>query len=165
MITAECLILSAGKSERMGDLKPLLKYKNQSFLANIIIKTAPLCKNVLVVLGYKSDEIQEKVTNELIQLSSGGKYEGDKDILSKVKFVFNPGYEKGMYNSLQKGLSELSGNGWTIYHFADQPGVPEEFYSNFLAQTEENCDIIQPLFMKRKGHPLLLNDCSKKEYS
>ena len=44
-----------------------------------------------------------------------------------------------------------------IYHFVDQPMLPEVFYIDFAAQKDFSIDWIQPEYREQKGHPILIN--------
>jgi molybdenum cofactor cytidylyltransferase len=136
------LILSAGLSGRMKKFKPLLLYKNKSFLQNIALKLNKVCDKIIVVTGYKAEEVEENV-NQL-------------NLLSKIDFVFNPDYEEGMFTSLKAGLKKADDADWILYHFVDQPGLPFTFYSEFLSQIDDKYHWIQPAMENRRGHPILI---------
>lgn len=139
------LIISAGLSGRMNAFKPLLIFKEKSFLINIMEKLSTVCEKIIVVTGYKKEEI-ERHLNEA--LPSGLK--------NKTVIVHNELYELGMFSSLKRGLKHCTNSDWVIYHFVDQPTIPKEFYPEFVNQTEKNYDWIQPVNKGRKGHPVLL---------
>ena len=136
------LILSAGLSERMGKFKPLLSYKGKSFIQNIVLKLNSVCYKIIVVTGYKANEVEENV-NQL-------------NLPSKIEFARNESFEKGMLTSLQAGLAKATESDWTIYHFVDQPGLPEDFYKEFVKQIDDKHNWIQPKINKQKGHPILI---------
>ncbi len=136
------IILSAGLSGRMKMFKPLLPYKGKSFVQNIVHKLNPVCDKIIIVTGYKTNEVEENVNN--------------LNLYSKIEFVFNPDYEKGMFTSLQKGISEAKNCDWILNHFVDQPGLPENFYLDFVKQIDNNCNWIQPVNKGQKGHPILI---------
>src|SRR3954466_899551 len=82
------IILSAGKSERMGSPKALLQYRGQSFLATILAEVASArMMPAIVVAGHHYDEISQAFPN--------------------VQIVFNPNYEQGMSTSVQAGIRAL----------------------------------------------------------
>ena len=58
----------------------------------------------------------------------------------------------------KKGISE-NGNkfDWILYHFVDQPGLPEKFYKEFTNQIDDKHNWIQPSFKKQSGHPILIH--------
>jgi len=138
------IIITAGLSSRMGKFKPLLKYNGLTFLENIISKLDLICSKIIVVTGHNSDKIIENIS----LLSN--------DIKSKIKIVNNKNYEKGMFTSLQKGLENCNSN-WVLYHFVDQPNLPEQFYKQFIDKIGNNYNWIQPINNERKGHPILFN--------
>ncbi len=136
------LILSAGLSGRMERFKPLLSYKGKSFIQNIALKLNSVCDKIIIVTGYNANEVEEDI-NQL-------------NINSKIEFVFNSNYEKGMLTSLQAGLAKAMESDWIIYHFVDQPGLPEDFYNEFVNQIDDNYNWIQPKIKEQNGHPILI---------
>ena len=137
------LIISAGLSQRMGKFKPLLGYKGKSFIQNIVLRLDSVCDKIIIVTGFKANEVTEDV-NQL-------------NINSKIEFVFNSEYEKGLFTSLQAGLAKAVESNWIIYHFVDQPGLPEEFYKEFVKQIDDKHNWIQPKIKSQKGHPVLIH--------
>ena len=117
------LILSAGLSGRMGKFKPLLNYNGKSFIQNIVFKLYSVCDKIMVVTGYKANEVDENV-NQL-------------NLPSKIEFIYNESFEKGMFTSLQAGLAKAMESDWIMYHFVDQPGLPEVFYKKFVEQIDD----------------------------
>jgi molybdenum cofactor cytidylyltransferase len=136
------LVIAAGVSGRMKKFKPLLQYKCKTFIQNIILKLNPVCDKIIIVTGYKAKEVKENVN--------------DLNINSKIEFVFNPDYEKGMFTSLQAGVRKVDDCNWILYHFVDQPGLPENFYSEFVKQIDNKHNWIQPKIKEQKGHPVLI---------
>jgi len=126
----------------MRKFKPLLSYKGKSFIQNIVLKLNSICDKIIIVTGYKANEVEENV-NQL-------------NINSKIEFVFNPEFEKGMFTSLQTGLVEAKEYDWILYHFVDQPGLSEVFYKRFVEQIDEKHNWVQPVIGKQKGHPILI---------
>jgi len=137
------LIISAGLSQRMGKFKPLLNYKGKSFIQNIVFKLNSVCDEIIIVTGFKANEVKENV-NQL-------------NMQSKIEFVQNESFEKGMFTSLQAGLAKAKESDWIIYHFVDQPGLPEEFYKEFVNQIDDKHNWIQPAIKEQKGHPILIH--------
>jgi CTP:molybdopterin cytidylyltransferase MocA len=137
------VVLAAGLSGRMGKFKPLLEYRGKSFIQNIVIKLNSVCDKTIIVTGFKSNEVEENV----IQLRLKG----------KIEYVFNRKYEKGMFTSLQAGLRAAKNPDWVLYHFVDQPGLPEKFYTDFIEQIDDKYSWIQPSFKKQNGHPILIH--------
>jgi len=140
------LIISSGFSSRMGKLKPLLEFDGLPFLVQIIKKMSTVCDKIVIVLGHEAESIESIVKNYLVDLK----------LSDRTNFVVNKNFEEGMFTSLQCGLGHLQNSDWILYHFADQPGLPELFYKDFSLQIENGVDWIQPIIKGRKGHPILL---------
>lgn len=134
------LLISAGLSGRMGQFKPLMLYKDKSFVVTIIEKLFTVCESVIVVTGFKSDEVKSVCSLQFAD---------------RVECVFNPNYEHGMFTSLQAGLTELKDSDWILYHFVDQPFHEEKFYRELISQIDDSNDWIQPCYNGKEGHPVL----------
>jgi molybdenum cofactor cytidylyltransferase len=133
----------------MKMFKPLANYKGKTFLFNIIIKLDKICNEIIIVTGFNSDELK---TETMKSLEDDNQFE----IIPKLKFTFNELFQKGMFTSLQKGISEASNCDWILYHFVDQPGLPKNFYTDFINQIDNAHNWIQPVIKGQKGHPILL---------
>ena len=127
----------------MGKFKPLLSYKGKSFIQNIVLKLNSVCDKVIVVTGYKVSEVEENVNQLNLSL--------------KIEYVHNESYEKGMLTSLQAGLAKAMESDWIIYHFVDQPGLPQKFYTDFVNQIDKHHNWVQPVIGIQKGHPILIH--------
>jgi molybdenum cofactor cytidylyltransferase len=136
------LLIAAGHSDRMNEFKPLMLYHGNTFIIEIIRKMKSICRKIVVVTGHYSEKIQSEIEKHLL-------------INSGISIVFNNDYKKGMFTSLQCGLIELRNTEWVLYHFVDQPGLPEEFYKEFDSQVDENYNWIQPKYNSIKGHPII----------
>jgi molybdenum cofactor cytidylyltransferase len=132
----------------MKMFKPLADYKGKTFIHNIILKLNPVCKKIFVVTGFNSEKLEDEVNKT---------FSDEKDILNKLIFVYNENYEQGMFTSLQNGIKETSNCDWVLYHFVDQPGLPDSFYKEFAEQIDNEHNWIQPSYKKRHGHPILLD--------
>lgn len=142
------IVLSAGLSGRMNAFKPLLKLNNgKTFIQTIVEKLSSVCDEIIVVTGYKNNEIEQSL------ISTEQK--------EKIKFVFNEAYKSGMFTSLQAGLSGTNSK-WFLYHFVDQPSLPLSFYSDFANQIDDQFNWIQPTYQNRKGHPILFDSYVKE---
>lgn len=139
------LLISAGLSGRMGAFKPLMNYEGEPFLIVIIKKLLKFCDRVVVVTGYKSDEIELTLNSSIPQLRN------------RVAFAFNSDYEKGMFTSLKTGIKELCNSDWVLYHFVDQPFFSKKFYEDLISQINVESDWIQPVHHGEEGHPVIFN--------
>ncbi len=90
------LILAAGASNRIGQPKQLLTYKNGTFISNITeeaIKSK--VGDVFIVYGAYRNQIESEI----------------RPFARKAKSFYNENWERGMGNSLAKGISEISQHG------------------------------------------------------
>ena len=133
----------------MGKFKPLAEYKGKAFIYNIILKLNPVCDKIIVVTGFKGEELKNRIIGDLSA-------DDQAEINKKMLFVQNENYKKGMFTSLQTGLAGAKECDWILYHFVDQPGLPEKFYPDFIKQIDNNCNWIQPVNKGQKGHPILI---------
>ncbi len=138
------LIIAAGFSSRMKKFKPLLGYNGESFIQNIAVKLNLISNGITIVTGYNSNLLEEHIT------------QWQPELKSKTQIIFNSNYNKGMFASLKKGVENCKTD-WLLYHFVDQPNIPEKFYYEFTRQSREACDWLQPLHKGKKGHPIIFN--------
>ncbi len=143
----DAIILSAGKSGRIGEPKALLKFNGKSFIANILEKLLPLCNKIVIVLGYQSKQIFTSIVNEKIY----------SDHQEKIFIEINENFEKGMFSSIQSGLKQFRNSNYVLIHQVDQPGLPQKFYNEFASQIDERIDWLQPSYQGRLGHPIIIN--------
>lgn len=142
----DALLISAGYSGRMGDFKPLLKINDKTFLQIILEKLLQVCSKVVVVTGFKNEMVEKEIEN-LKKVYPG--------IFENVSCVFNEIYYDGMFTSIQKGIQLLYNSDWVIFHFVDQPLIPNNFYSELVNQIDDNYDWVQPVYNYTNGHPVI----------
>lgn len=133
----------------MGKFKPLAEYKGKAFIYNIILKLNPVCDKIIVVTGFKGEELKNRIIGDLLA-------DNQAEMIKKMLFVQNEDYKKGMFTSLQTGLAGAKECDWILYHFVDQPGLPEKFYPDFISEIDDNYDWIQPVNKGQKSHPILI---------
>lgn len=151
-MTVNGLIISSGYSERMGQQKALMMYDGLPFAVQIINKLSQVCEKIFVVIGHEADTVKSTIEKYLTDPPLS-----NKNLLSIVEFVHNENYSQGMFTSLQEGLKKMEECDHVIYHFIDQPMLPEMFYIDFAAQKDFSVDWIQPMYHEMKGHPILIN--------
>ncbi len=148
METFDAILLTAGKSSRMGQDKALLEIKGRKVINIIIEKLLIACKNrngnisIQVVLGHHAKIIEKHI---------------EKEFLNKINFVYNKNYENGMYSSIKKGVSSLSEKNHLILQMIDQPFIEQELYHKIIKEYNGNSPILQPIFNNKKGHPIIIN--------
>lgn len=140
------LVISAGLSGRMNSFKPLLELNGKSFLQIILEKLFLVCNEVVIVTGFNSTKIHEELEK--------------KHLKNNCKLVHNENYSSGMFSSLKLGLNHISSK-WILFHFVDQPTLPEKFYFDFSSILSDTHDWFQPVNKGRKGHPIIFNDFVK----
>jgi molybdenum cofactor cytidylyltransferase len=133
----EGVIIAAGQSERMSpQLKLLLPLNGQSVLRHSIFSMLPFVSRVIVVTGYRSEDIIEHI----------------KDI-ERVQTVFNPNHQKGMFSSIITGVSKVTGEHAFLLP-ADCPFISGEVYKKMSSSDE---DIVIPVYDDQPGHPIRLS--------
>ncbi|MBM4171584.1 MAG: hypothetical protein FJ214_06940 [Ignavibacteria bacterium] len=140
------LILAAGLSSRINSFKPILHLNKKPFVNVIAEKLLKVCSDLVIVTGYKSDIILEIIKDYF------------QEETLRIKLTYNEDFEKGMLSSLQKGISSAKNSDWILFHFVDQPTIPEKFYFDFIDQIKPQFNWIQPSINSCKGHPILINN-------
>jgi molybdenum cofactor cytidylyltransferase len=132
------IVLTAGKSERMGRPKALLRFRGRTFLENILDAIAQSSvKDTVVVVGHHRREIEQALAG------------------SSPTIVFNADYEQGMITSFQKGIRALRpGTSGGLLFLVDHPLVAAGTIEALIAHLAPN-RIVVPVFEGRRGHPVL----------
>ena len=119
------IILAAGASERLGQPKQLLQYRERTLLRNVVeTALASLCRPVIVVLGAFADQIRPEVEN------------------TEVSVVFNSNWEEGMSASIRAGLAavrevEQESEG-VMFMVCDQPLVSASLLESLVVAYRES---------------------------
>ncbi|MDZ7371714.1 MAG: nucleotidyltransferase family protein [candidate division KSB1 bacterium] len=132
------LILAAGESRRMGELKPLLRINGLTFLQHIeqALRGAGI-EEIIAVIGHQAARIQNE---------SG----------ANVRFVVNPNYQLGQLSSLQTGIRAVGNAEAVIVCLVDQPHVQPAWIEQLVtAFREAHPLIVRPCCKGRCGHPVL----------
>ncbi len=133
------LILAAGESRRMGELKPLLHIGGLSFLQHIerALRAAGV-HTVTAVVGCRAEEVMTQ---------SG--FEG--------RFAVNRNYALGQFSSLQVGVQSLPPHTrGAVVCLVDQPHVRSEWITKLIEAFERTeALIVRPRCGERFGHPVL----------
>jgi len=141
MKRVEGLVLAAGKSQRMGRPKPLLRVFGQTFLEHIVSEARQSeLIGVKIILGHLADII----------LKSMPQFEAD--------IVINPAYEQGQLSSLIQGLKAIQGHSidGVMLFLVDHPFVSRNVINKLLqSYSEHDQPIVVPTFRGRRGHPLI----------
>ena len=132
----EGIILAAGLSSRAASYKMTLAFNNKTVIENTIDNMLDFCKRIIVVGGYKIENLQPIVE----------KY-------SKVELVLNEDYMQGMYSSVKRGMSCIREDNF-FFTPGDYPLIAPEVYKELLLY---KAPVVIPTFEGRKGHPILFN--------
>jgi len=135
------ILLSAGKSTRMGSPKALLDWQGipliQYQIQNLIDGGASL---VIVVLGHNSKEISKFICS------------------SKAKFLINDEYQEGKVTSILKGVSAVSGISSDIMILSvDQPRDHKIINHLIRSHSDSKSLISVPSNGLKSGHPIIFS--------
>lgn len=136
------VILAAGSSSRMKDLKPLLPFRGKPLLEGIIATALHSeLDRIVVVLGHEADRIVRKID------------------FSGVGLVINENFGAGQSSSMQVGLKEVRADSRAVvFLLADQPLISVETINHLIRSYRHSpADIIAPGSAERKGNPVLFS--------
>ena len=136
------IILAAGESRRMGEVKPLLSLGPESVLERVIrvFVSAGLERPVIVVAEPHAAMIAKHVS------------------ALDVEVVHNPDPAAGPISSLRCGLNAVAACAGVFVHPADIPGVELHDIRTILrvADEEPSADAVIPSVSMRRAHPVFL---------
>lgn len=150
------LLIASGLSSRIKGFKPLLSYNEKSFLIIILEKILSVTTNIVIVVGHNHSLILEELEKHFNDKAHEIK-KGIWQITKNIEIVYNNNYQKGMFTSLKIGIEQLKDSDWILYHFVDQPSIPQKFYNEFISLINSNVNWIQPTNVERAGHPILFD--------
>ena len=143
------VIVAGGLSSRMKDFKPLLKIGNKTMIETTISNfTLAGVDEIVVVTGYRADDIEKKLA------------------CYNINFVKNKNYESThMFNSVCIGLKKISKKvDFVFISPSDSPFVQQftlkRILDEMLITQNISLNLIQPSYEGKNGHPLLV----RKEY-
>jgi len=141
----ETIVLAAGGSTRMGTWKLLLPWQGLTVVETVVEEARAACHRVIVVAGYRSTDLEELF---------GG--------LEGVEVVTHPGWRKGQFTSLQRGLAEVRSEAFFVT-LADMPGVTRSVFAD-LAWARAQASpagttprAVRPGSSQHPGHPVLFD--------
>ncbi len=139
-MTVHTIILSAGKSSRIGTDKALLKIGNLTFAERLTALFAQVSDSIFLVV---SPELFDKLSK-------------NKPYLPKTRLIINPKPETGRMSSVITGVKH-SGIYPTFLHNIDIPAIQAGTLQTLLAHYDAQ-KIIIPSYRGAKGHPILLGE-------
>ncbi|MCL2789012.1 MAG: nucleotidyltransferase family protein [Desulfobulbus sp.] len=139
------IILAAGFSSRMGEMKGLLPLGGRTMLARCVDLFLDCgIKDVVVVTGHRADEV-----------GAAAKAAG-------ARAAFNPDYADGMYGSIRTGVGRLAARCPGFFLLPVDIPLLRRGTIHLLARSfaETRAMLSYPVFAGRRGHPPLIHgDC------
>lgn len=142
------ILLAAGESKRMGKLKQLIPWGKTTMVERAIDNLLNSnVSEVIAVLGYRAEEIMEKIATK------------------SIKVAVNPTYHQGMSTSIITGLNLIDDRARAIMlALADQPLIDSQIINRLI---DEFCDhskgIVIPTYQNKRGHPVIFAIKYKEE--
>jgi CTP:molybdopterin cytidylyltransferase MocA len=139
------IILAAGFSSRMGELKALLSLGGRTVLAHCVALFRDCgVEDVVVVTGHRADEV------------------GAAAETAEARIAFNPEYAEGMFGSIQSGVGQLDSRCAGFFLLPVDIPLLRRGTVHLLARSfaETRAMLSYPVFAGRRGHPPLIHgDC------
>ena len=143
MAAVIAILLAAGESRRMGQLKALLPWQGTSLLKHQVASLrAGGVDRVVVVLGHRSDELKAELAE-----------------IEGVAWQLNPDYLQGKTTSIKAGLSTLGKEQLDAILIlnVDQPRSADVIRSLLKEHLSQGSLITIPTHIGRGGHPIILS--------
>ena len=140
---AWAILLAAGESRRMGQLKALLPWNGQSLLEHQLSALRKGgAEKVIVVLGHRAGDLRP-----LCEGRDG------------IAWTLNPDYLQGKTTSIKAGLAALepADVDEILLLNVDQPRSAEDVAQVLQAHRNNHCAITVPEYRGKGGHPIALS--------
>jgi molybdenum cofactor cytidylyltransferase len=137
------ILLAAGESSRMGELKALLPWQGVTLLEHQLRSLLDAgVQHVVVVLGHDADRLKPVV-----------------EAIDGASWTLNPDYLQGKTTSLKTGIAALTGQDVSdvLLLNVDQPRNADTVRTLLERQQASNFLITIPTHGGNGGHPILLN--------
>lgn len=146
--TIGAIVLAAGRSRRMGQFKPLLKFGSSTMIETCLdtIESVEIGQAV-VVAGHRGTELRDALSSR------------------NVTWAINSDPDSQMGASIALGVQALVPETDAVFlALADQPAVSARMYTELLAEKERTgAKIVVPEFDGHRGHPVLVDLCYRDE--
>ena len=142
------ILLAAGESKRLRMPKLLLPFGKSTILEQTIDNLLnSSVDEVIVVLGYRAEEMMRKLANR------------------PVKIAINPIYHQGMSTSIVKGLSLVNNRAQAVMvALADQPLINSQTINRLIEESlGYDKGIVIPTYQAERGHPIIFASEYKEE--
>lgn len=132
------IILAAGRGRRMGQTKQLVLWHSQPLVAAAFDAIAPVCDEMIVVLGHQADEVAAA-------------------LLPRHFLRVNSDPDAQMFESIKVGLQAANPESNCLLQLGDHPQVKPETLQTLLAKSIESPGLaILPACQSKGGHPILI---------
>ncbi|MFC1989752.1 molybdenum cofactor cytidylyltransferase [Chloroflexota bacterium] len=146
MISA--ILLAAGESKRMGQLKQLMPLGQSTIIEQAIdaLLNSAVSESI-VVLGHRAEEVIKTIAAK------------------PVKIAINPNYQQGMSTSIIAGLNVIDSRAQAVMlALGDQPFIDSQAINSLMeAFDAHNKGIAVPVCRGRQGHPAIFASRYKGE--
>lgn len=142
------IVLAAGRSERMGDCKQLLKIGDQTMVSKVISTLSySTVDEIVAVIGCKADDVKREISEQ------------------GVKIVYNPDYDLGMSTSLKVGVDNVDDSTEAVLIvLADQPLLEVDTINKLVeVYRESKAPLVAPFYRGKRGNPVLIDLDLKSE--
>ena len=140
------IILAAGMSTRMGQLKQLLPLGGRAAIEWIAEVVGRRLNEVVVVLGHRAEEIAPVLA------------------AYPVRWVVNADYQTGMISSVQCAVRVVDTEADYLICLGDQPRLSGAVVEQVLqVRKQVNAGIIIPTANGKRGHPVLIRNTYRAE--
>lgn len=133
---ADCVILAAGLSSRMGQNKLLLEIDGRTVIERCISAFYESSSKIIVVTGRYHEDIQNCLLG-----------------YSKVHIVYHKRYQQGMFSSVKEGIKHVESERFFITP-GDYPLLKADTVNRMLSKAGT---LVVPIFQGKQGHPVLLH--------
>jgi molybdenum cofactor cytidylyltransferase len=139
------ILLAAGTSSRMGELKALLPWGSSTLLAEQIRHIArSTIDELVIIVGFQKERLLSVIQSLQIELASH----------IHMKIICNEEYMQGKTSSIRLGIQHLAKKSKALCII----GVDQPVQANTLVELFSNVqdkEIRVPTYQNRKGHPPL----------
>ena len=143
MSEAWAILLAAGESSRMGQLKALLPWQGRTLLEHQVsaLRVGGV-ERVVVVLGHRSDDLRPLVESSQV-----------------ATWVINPDYLQGKTTSIKAGLSSLDPDAVSeiLLLNVDQPRSAPDIAHILHTHRANGYAVTVPTYGGKGGHPIVLS--------
>jgi len=149
------VILAAGNSTRMGSPKQLLLLNKKPLLEHCINKCLDLpVQEVMVITGHLAEKVRRGISIHD----------------SRLRWVYNEDFQKGLSSSFQRAVKEIEREGLTSFmvFLGDQRFISIDTVKRIcrlgmdLLLESKDPFVIRPFYMNKPGHPVFWGNFNKE---